>query len=200
MVAAAHFFSSVAAAAVLLSFFSWSGSVASLPIRLKKEAAHSTDQEDLCVHKWYTQPVDHFNYGEDSYVEFQHKYAMVDKYWGGPSSPIFAYLEGEDAMSPDVCSETSLVDAYASRFRPLFIFIEHRYYGDSVPFGSRDAAFSNTSTLGFFGAAQAVQDAAELILSLRQNLSAHYSPVIVAGGSYAGSKNPILIIKLNPPA
>ena len=66
--------------------------------------------------------------------------------------------------------------------------MQHRYYGHSVPFGSEEAAFRNTSTAGYLTTTQAVADYATLIQSLKSNLSAHAAPVIVFGGSYGGSK------------
>ncbi|XP_077233617.1 uncharacterized protein LOC143875922 [Tasmannia lanceolata] len=65
-------------------------------------------------------------------------------------------------------------------------FSQHRYYGPSVPFGSREEAFRNSSTLGYFSSAQALADYAEIITYLKKNLSAESCPVIVAGGSYGG--------------
>ncbi|KAK9124037.1 hypothetical protein Sjap_013639 [Stephania japonica] len=75
---------------------------------------------------------------------------------------------------------------HAPQFKALVVFIEHRYYGESIPFGSMEEAFRNTTTLGYFNSAQALADYAELILHIKQNLSAENSPVIVIGGSYAG--------------
>lgn len=69
------------------------------------------------------------------------------------------------------------------------ITLQHRYYGKSVPFGSRTEAFQNASTLGYFSSSQALADYAEVIIDLKRNLSAKTSPVIVIGGSYGGSKS-----------
>ena len=46
----------------------------------------------------------------------------------------------------------------------------------------------NTSTFGYLTSAQALADYATLITDFKKNLSAENSPVIVFGGSYAGSK------------
>lgn len=72
--------------------------------------------------------------------------------------------------------------------------LQHRYYGDSVPFGSKDEAFSNTSTLGYFTSTQALADYAELITNLKKNLSAENCPVIAIGGSYGGSKSHLRVV------
>lgn len=66
--------------------------------------------------------------------------------------------------------------------------LQHRYYGESLPFGSREEAYRNANTLGYFSSAQALADYAELIRSLKTNFSADNCPVIVIGGSYGGSK------------
>ena len=73
-----------------------------------------------------------------------------------------------------------------------YLILQHRYYGDSVPFRSKDIAFNNTSTLGYFSSTQALADYAELITNLKKNLSAENCPVIAIGGSYGGSKSVIL--------
>ncbi|KAK9168494.1 hypothetical protein Syun_000634 [Stephania yunnanensis] len=107
-------------------------------------------------------------------------------HWGGANrgAPIFVTLCAEDAME----SELGMNSMYehAPQFKALIVFIEHRYYGKSVPFGSAEEGFRNTSTLGYFNSAQALADYAELILHIKQNLSAESSPVIVFGGSYGG--------------
>ncbi|KAF5194731.1 Lysosomal pro-x carboxypeptidase, partial [Thalictrum thalictroides] len=74
----------------------------------------------------------------------------------------------------------------APDFKALTIFIEHRYYGETAPFGSLDKAFDNTNNLGYFTSAQALADYAEVLMSLKKNLSAESCPVIVMGGSYGG--------------
>ena len=61
-----------------------------------------------------------------------------------------------------------------------------------MPFGSPEESFSNASTLGYFTSTQALADYATLIVGLKKNLSAENCPVIVFGGSYGGSKMPII--------
>jgi len=77
-----------------------------------------------------------------------------------------------------------------SYLKPLF-FLQHRYYGKSIPFGSRKEALRNASTLGYFNSAQAIADYAEIIIHVKEKLDAKYSPVIVIGGSYGGSRSQI---------
>ncbi|PIA54865.1 hypothetical protein AQUCO_00901040v1 [Aquilegia coerulea] len=136
---------------------------------------------------YYTQTLDHFNYRPDSYKTFKQRYFINTKYWGGAnsSSPIFAYLGAEQPITNDLVVAGFLNDN-APDFKALIVFIEHRYYGESVPFGSLDNAFHSTNTLGYFTSTQALADYAEVLMSLKKNLSAESCPIIVMGGSYGG--------------
>lgn len=57
-----------------------------------------------------------------------------------------------------------------------------------MPFGSKDEAYKNANTLGFFSSEQALADYAQITIDVKKNLSAEDSPVIAIGGSYGGSK------------
>ncbi|KAJ9178023.1 hypothetical protein P3X46_009943 [Hevea brasiliensis] len=134
---------------------------------------------------YYTQTVDHFNYKPDSYATFQHRYILNYKYWGGAnsSSPIFVYTGEETDVTYDV--ETFILDL-AARFKGLLLYIEHRYYGESMPFGSEDQAFQNASTLGYLSSEQALADYAQVIVDVKKNLSAENCPAVAVGASYGG--------------
>ncbi|KAF6147469.1 hypothetical protein GIB67_021295 [Kingdonia uniflora] len=136
---------------------------------------------------YYTQTLDHFNYRPESYTTFQQRYIVNSRYWGGAntSSPIFVYTgdEGDIIRLPQI---VGFMTENAPQFNALLVYIEHRYYGDSIPFGSIEAAFQNTSTLGYLSSTQALADYAELITYLKINWSAESCPVIAIGGSYGG--------------
>ncbi|KAK7261275.1 hypothetical protein RIF29_27584 [Crotalaria pallida] len=146
----------------------------------------SSDTEDVKTF-YYEQTLDHFNYRPESYTTFQQRYLMNFKYWSGANSsaPIFAYLGDEEPIDNSPISIGFLTDNAAS-FNALLVYIEHRYYGKSVPFGSREEAFKNASTIGYFNSAQAIADYAEVIIHVKKTLRAKKSPVIVIGGSYGG--------------
>lgn len=65
---------------------------------------------------------------------------------------------------------------------------QHRYYGESMPYGSSDEAYKNATTLSYLTAEQALADFAVLLRELKGNLSAEACPVVLFGGSYGGSK------------
>ncbi|KAF5471030.1 hypothetical protein F2P56_011507 [Juglans regia] len=145
-------------------------------------SSFSSNPEDFKTF-YYNQTLDHFNYRPDCYSTFQQKYVINSKYWGGPNSnaPIFAFLGAEEPLDSDLFSIGFLSDN-----APQFQALQHRYYGKSIPFGSREEAFRNASTLGYFNSAQAIADYADVLLHLKKNLSAENSPIIVVGGSYGG--------------
>ncbi|KAH7850615.1 hypothetical protein Vadar_000467 [Vaccinium darrowii] len=137
---------------------------------------------------FYPQTLDHFNYQPESYATFQHRYMMNSQYWGGAneSAPIFVYLGDEAALDGQPEAVGFLLDN-APHFKSLLVYIEHRFYGQSIPFGlTMQEAMNNASTRGYFNSAQALADCAELVIYLKEKLHAHNSPVIVVGGSYGG--------------
>ncbi|KAL2331979.1 hypothetical protein Fmac_019560 [Flemingia macrophylla] len=136
---------------------------------------------------YYNQVLDHFNYRPESYETFQQRYLINFKYWGGANSsaPIFVYLGAESSIDGSPQYIGFLTDNAAS-FNALLVYIEHRYYGKSVPFGSREEALKNASTIGYFNSAQAIADYAKVIIHVKKTLDAPNSPVIVIGGSYGG--------------
>ncbi|XP_058197908.1 uncharacterized protein LOC131313554 [Rhododendron vialii] len=136
---------------------------------------------------FYTQTLDHFNYKPESYATFQQRYVINSKYWGGANenAPIFVYLGAEAAIDGDLSIIGFLPDN-APHFKALQVYIEHRFYGQSIPFMLMEEVVKNESTRGYFNSAQAIADYAEVIIYLKQKLSARDSPVIVVGGSYGG--------------
>ncbi|CAN0916549.1 Lysosomal Pro-X carboxypeptidase [Linum grandiflorum] len=142
-------------------------------------------EDDLETY-FYNQTLDHFNYRPESYATFRQQYVINSKHWGGPTAPIFVLLGAEAPFRSDSNATKGFVVDFASRFNSLLVYIEHRYYGESIPFGSREEAFSNASTLGYFNSQQAIADYAEIIIHVKEQFSAGDSPVIVFGGSYGG--------------
>ncbi|KAG7950663.1 hypothetical protein I3843_13G126900 [Carya illinoinensis] len=132
----------------------------------------------------------------ESYSTFQQRYVTNSKYWDGAnrSAPILAYVGPEAPLSESIImSSVGFLADNAAEFKALLVYLEHRYYGQSIPFGSRTEAFRNASTLRYFNSAQAIADYAEIIIYLKEQLQAQYSPVIVVGGSYGGTPNNVAV-------
>ncbi|XP_030451483.1 uncharacterized protein LOC115673448 [Syzygium oleosum] len=138
---------------------------------------------------FYNQTLDHFNYRPESYTLFKQRYVINFKYWDGAntSTPIFVYLGAELPIDDDMGDGRGFLTDNAAQFRALLVYIEHRFYGESIPYGlTLDKALNDPNTRGYFSSAQALADYAEIIVYLKQKLNAKHSPVIVIGGSYGG--------------
>ncbi|KAH9704173.1 prolylcarboxypeptidase-like protein [Citrus sinensis] len=101
------------------------------------------------------------------------------------AAPILAYLGEESSLDDDHGGIGWLTDN-AHRFKALEVYIEHRFYGKSVPFVPSKDALKNATLRGYFNSAQALADYAEILLHIKKNLSAEMSPTIVVGASYGG--------------
>ncbi|XP_020578110.1 lysosomal Pro-X carboxypeptidase [Phalaenopsis equestris] len=131
---------------------------------------------------YFPQELDHFAYRRRSYGVFYQKYLLNSTFWER-GEPIFVYTGNEGDIEWFAANTGFMMDI-APKFRALLVFIEHRYYGVSKPFG--EESFKSAENLGYLNSAQALADYAVLIRSLKQNLSAESSPVVVFGGSYGG--------------
>ncbi|KAL2900115.1 Lysosomal Pro-X carboxypeptidase, partial [Bienertia sinuspersici] len=138
--------------------------------------------------KYFTQILDHFNFYPQSYHTFQQRYLINHTYWGGANknAPIFVYM-GNEGDIEWFALNTGFMFETAPHFNALLVFIEHRFYGKSIPYGGdKEVAYKNASTQGYLSSTQALADYATLILDLKNNLTAPDSPVVVFGGSYGG--------------
>ena len=71
----------------------------------------------------------------------------------------------------------------AEKHRGLVVFAEHRYFGESLPFGS--SSFQE-GKIGYLTVEQALADYAELILHLKKVYNAESNYWLALGGSYGG--------------
>ncbi|KAJ7944572.1 Lysosomal Pro-X carboxypeptidase [Quillaja saponaria] len=135
--------------------------------------------------RFFEQRLDHFSFSD--LPKFQQKYLISTEHWVGPQrlGPIFFYC-GNEGYIEWFAENTGFVWEIAPQFGAMVVFPEHRYYGESMPYGSGDEAYKNSTTLSYLTAEQALADFAVLLTSLKRNLSAEASPVVLFGGSYGG--------------
>ncbi|MCD7471060.1 hypothetical protein HAX54_011340 [Datura stramonium] len=135
--------------------------------------------------KYFQQKLDHFSFAD--LPSFPQRYLLNTQHWVGPSrlGPIFLYC-GNEGDIEWFAANTGFVWEIAPLFGAMVIFPEHRYYGESMPYGSKEEAYKNATTLSYLTAEQALADYAVLVTELKRNLSAQACPVVLFGGSYGG--------------
>jgi len=130
----------------------------------------------------YKQPVDHFGFAnQDSY---QQRYLLNTTYWKKNGGPIFFYT-GNEGDIEWFAQNTGFMWDIAPDFGAMLLFGEHRYYGNSMPYGNK--SYSSPTYLGYLTSEQALADFAELVSYVKSSTpGAQDSPVIAFGGSYGG--------------
>lgn len=116
-------------------------------------------------------------------VIFQQRFLVNDTFYSNGSSPIFFYAGNENDIEYFFWQNSGFItDVLAQEFIAMVIFAEHRYYGQSLPFGQ--ASFA-TKNLAFLSSQQALADYAVIISTIKAQLNSD-PPVIAFGGSYGG--------------
>ena len=57
----------------------------------------------------------------------------------------------------------------AEEFRAMLVFAEHRYYGESLPFGNQSSS-QDPGKVGYLSSSQALADYVDLITDIRHNV------------------------------
>uniref|UniRef100_A0A4W6C4T5 Lysosomal Pro-X carboxypeptidase n=1 Tax=Lates calcarifer TaxID=8187 RepID=A0A4W6C4T5_LATCA len=131
---------------------------------------------------YFDQKIDHFGFLEDG--TFKQRYLVADKHWKQPDGPILFYTGNEGDITW-FCNNTGFMWEIAEEFGAMLVFAEHRYYGESLPFGQD--SYSDSKHLNYLTSEQALADFAVLIQNLKNTIPrAVHSPVIAIGGSYGG--------------
>jgi lysosomal Pro-X carboxypeptidase len=113
---------------------------------------------------------------------FKQRYIISTDEWCD-GCPIFFYCgnEGDIFM---FANNTGFMWENAKQFNAMVLFPEHRYYGQSIPYGKLNR---NLSDIGYLTTEQALADFAEFLQHIKDTVpGAQKSPVVVFGGSYGG--------------
>uniref|UniRef100_F1MAU4 Lysosomal Pro-X carboxypeptidase n=1 Tax=Bos taurus TaxID=9913 RepID=F1MAU4_BOVIN len=132
--------------------------------------------------RYIQQKVDHFGFNIDR--TFKQRYLIADNYWKEDGGSILFYT-GNEGDIIWFCNNTGFMWDIAEEMKAMLVFAEHRYYGESLPFGAD--SFSDSRHLNFLTTEQALADFAKLIRYLKRTIpGARNQPVIALGGSYGG--------------
>lgn len=126
--------------------------------------------------------MDHFGYSENNL--FCQRYLVNFDFWNAANGTVFFYTGNEGSIEM-FANNTGFMWENAERFNALLVFAEHRYYGESLPFGNE--SFTNKENRGYLTAEQALADYAFLISYLKTSIpGVKRAPIIAFGGSYGG--------------
>jgi len=127
----------------------------------------------------FTQTVDHFTVSD---ATFDQQVLVYDKYLDKQSGCIFFYA-GNEGPIRDFYDNTGLMFDLAPSFKATIVFPEHRYYGQSWPFGENSFTPQN---LKYLTIEQAIADYLMVVEDYKKQNGIPDMPVIAFGGSYGG--------------
>jgi len=110
---------------------------------------------------------------------FSQRVVIDDQFWS-PGNPIFIFLDGEAPMTFFGFQEVTPF-YWAKQFNAMYISLEHRYYGESLPFLQFTA-----DNMKYLSSQQALADAAYFIDQHNQTID-NPGPWVVFGCSYSGA-------------
>lgn len=118
---------------------------------------------------------------------------MTEEYNTDRKGPILFYAGNEGNIESFYNNSGFLTKTLAQGLNATIVFGEHRYYGDSIPFGNKSEAFQREN-LKFLSVEQVMLDYVSLLDHIKTtggyNNNTEYpnprTPVYVFGGSYGG--------------
>ena len=142
-----------------------------------------------CVEGWLDQPLDHFHNDDDSNhangagtLRFRQRYFYNASFFDMKNGPIL-YYTGNEADVTLYVNATGLMWENAKELGALLVWGEHRYYGQSLPFGT---SVWTPKQLRWLTVEQALADHKALVEHVKRSLGAENSKVVAMGGSYGG--------------
>lgn len=134
--------------------------------------------------KWFDgMPVDHFSFDQNNKT-FSMRYLINDTYFDAKDGPIFFYCGNEGDITL-FANNTGFMWDSAVPCKAMVVFAEHRYYGETMPYGNESYKKENLVKLT---SEQALADFAIFLQWLKSNGTnvKPDTPIIAFGGSYGG--------------
>ena len=135
---------------------------------------------------WFDAVVDHFNFRPTAESTFPLRYYVNDQYYANSSSPVIFYA-GNEAPILQFLENSGFLWECAEKLQAMVVFAEHRYYGESFPFGSPEVALT-PQNISYLTVEQAMADFNTLQVHIRDRWKmSRDAAFIVTGGSYGGN-------------
>ncbi|CEM14792.1 unnamed protein product [Vitrella brassicaformis CCMP3155] len=133
------------------------------------------------VTKYFSSDVDHFNY-EDNRT-FAMRVLVNEERWDGQKGrPIIFYTGNEGPIDLFWNNSRFWTETVRDHFGGVVVFAEHRYFGETMPFGNKSFERQN---IGYCTIEQVLEDYAVLLMRL-QSTKYGRGPILAGGGSYGG--------------
>ena len=138
--------------------------------------------------------LDHFNATQGNETQrFALRYIMNEEFNPNKTGPILFYAGNEGAIEGFYDNSGFMTRTLAERLNATVVFGEHRYYGQSYPFDSREEALK-PENLKYLSVEQVMMDYVTLLEHIKaeggyDNNTEHTNPrtpIYVFGGSYGG--------------
>jgi pimeloyl-ACP methyl ester carboxylesterase len=144
--------------------------------------------------RWFQTHVDHYNYApvlrEPPHNDtFPLRYFVDDQFFrkrNASNCSSILFYAGNEAPIDQFMKNSGFMLELAAELGSLVVFAEHRYYGQSMPFGTVDDSLRPGRNISFLTVEQAMQDFNLLNVQLRRTFGKRI-PVIVFGGSYGAN-------------
>ena len=138
-----------------------------------------------CSEEFFEQTISHFSWSPlpGERTSYRQRYFICLGSVKGPAPPVFFYFGNEDNVELYV-EHTGLMWESAPDMGAALVFLEHRYYGLSLPFPA-----GTPGCMNFLTTEQAMADAASFLTSMRGGMLPQLpevGAVIGFGGSYGG--------------
>lgn len=148
--------------------------------------------------RYFNQTLDHFNV-LSSPTTFTQRYYLDSSAWAGAAElgPILFIPGGEWSVGPTKGLLYGQVRELCVSLHGICMIAEHRFYGDSIPFGGsvEEAFIPRADRLGLLTVEQAMADYAKLIEHVKEEHDCPLCPVLAFGGSYSGKLSAYLRLK-----
>ncbi len=132
---------------------------------------------------WFDQLLDHYDYTQTK--TWKQRYWVIDKFYNATAGPVYLFICGEYTCS-GVPKARQWVILLAEQTHGLILIVEHRFYGESMPFGADSLSLSN---MKYLTVEQALRDLSYFIqvVEAKQMYNVKNNPWITVGGSYPGA-------------
>ena len=168
------FFRFVLLLCILISVHSW---------RFNNYSGEAQESYGTQQVQFFDQILDHYTYLPPRF--WKQRYFVNSAYFTDPNGPVILYICGEGICNG--VSDQSWTASIAQNTKALIIALEHRYYGESLPFRAKSFEIEN---LKYLSSKQALKYMAYFIEEIKKNRMhgvTASNKCITIGGSYPGA-------------